>query len=488
MRSFVSVSEMQAIDESVIRTHPHGSFGLMKDVAQEAFDVLSQHERFVSPVLILCGPGNNGGDGYCLAELLRLARTEVCVLEVMKPQSEDAQRASRLYKGKRLKNDWRQVKPKTIVDAVFGLKGYKDLNRECQRLFDGVNRSSAFKVAMDISSGVSLIKEQCGASAFRADLTLAVGYPKLPMLKPSVAELLGEVVVLKRAFKSLGSSQVQMLEPEDFGLFDIKRVSHKGDFGRAAIVGGSTSMPGAAMLAAEAAARVGAGYSTLFFAKRGGLSLRIKEASFIFKQRWTLDDLRKQSSWVLGCGGVPNIKWNFNQWAEPVVLDADVFSQWKAGEWKKLARSKARCVLTPHAGEAAHLLKWKRSEVEKHPQEACEELVKLSGQSVYLKGAPGFLRFAASALKGQHVWKSNMTYVNLSVNPVFARAGSGDILSGILGGFLAQRPDSFVEMVVSGLVFQNQMGEILRSSRGLISSDQLNVFKRCFDRLAKVRR
>jgi NAD(P)H-hydrate repair Nnr-like enzyme with NAD(P)H-hydrate dehydratase domain len=74
----------------------------------------------------------------------------------------------------------------------------------------------------------------------------------------------------------------------------------------------------------------------------------------------------------------------------------------------------------------------------------------------------------------------------LSANPVFARAGSGDILSGILGGFLAQRPDDFHSAVISALVFQGQMGEVLRAKRGLISSDQLNVFGATFDRLKEV--
>jgi hydroxyethylthiazole kinase-like uncharacterized protein yjeF len=477
MRPVVSVEKMLSLDAVMIRRHPGKSFGLMKDVAREMSEILLGHSQWAEPVLILCGPGNNGGDGYCLAEFLRQTGAEVSVLSVMKPQSADAKRAARFFKGKSLRGDWKQFRPKMIVDAMFGLQGDSRLETEHRDLLRAVNLSPAFKVALDVSTGVSLRDAAASGDAFRADLTLTVGFPKDAMLKAPVLENLGELIVIKRSFSEQIVSSLRMIEREDFAFRHQKRVSHKGSFGKVAIIGGSASMPGAAVLAAEAAARTGAGYATLFFAESGKLALKISNASFIFKQSWTLSDLQKQSAWVLGCGGLPAIKWNPKKWQAPVVLDAEVFSRWNRAQWKSISRSTASCVLTPHAGEAAHVLGWKRSQIESDPVSACRALVEFTGQSVYLKGAPGILMFSDSP---------DQAYVNLSANPVFARAGSGDILAGILGGFLAQRPDDFHSAVISALVFQGQMGEVLRAKRGLISSDQLNVFGATFDRLKEV--
>jgi hydroxyethylthiazole kinase-like uncharacterized protein yjeF len=477
MRSFVSVAKMMALDAQVIEQHPGKSFGLMKDVAREIFEALIRHSRFSNPILILCGPGNNGGDGYCLAEFLRQAGHEVFVLPAAQPKSLDAKRAAKFFKGTTLQGDWKKVRPKVIVDAIFGLNGDLSLESIHRDLIRAVNQSSAFKVAVDVPTGVSLQKSKASADSFCADLTLTVGYPKEAMREGRVLEKLGEVVVLKKSFGKDITSSLKMIEPEDFAFRHQKRVSHKGSFGKAAIIGGSASMPGAAILAAEAAARTGAGYATLFFAERGSLAIEISKASFIFKQRWALSDLEAQSAWVLGCGGLPSIKWNPKKWKAPVVLDAEVFSRWSRAQWKSVSQSTARCVLTPHAGEAAHVLGWKRSQIEADPVSACRALVEFTGQSVYLKGTPGVLIFSDSPL---------LAYVNLSANPAFARAGSGDILAGILGGFLAQRPDDFRSSVISALAFQNQMGEVLRAERGLISSDQLKVFRATFDRLKEV--
>jgi NAD(P)H-hydrate epimerase len=477
MRSFVSVEKMMALDAEMIRRHPEKSFGLMKDVAREMSEVLMRHFQWTEPVLILCGPGNNGGDGYCLAEFLRKRGHQVSVLSVMKPQSADAKRAARFFQGTLLTSDWKKVRPKVIVDAIFGLNGDSRLETEHRDLLRAVNRSAAFKVALDVPTGVSLRAAKASADAFHSDLTLTVGYPKEAMLEARVLERLGELIVIKKSFSKKIAASLKMIEPEDFAFRHQKRVSHKGIFGKAAIIGGSTSMPGAAILAAEAAARTGAGYATLFFAERGRLALEVSKASFIFKQSWTLSDLESQSAWVLGCGGLPSIKWNPKKWKAPVVLDAEVFSRWSRAQWKSVSHATARCVLTPHAGEAAHVLGWKRSQIEADPVSACRALVEFTGQSVYLKGAPGVLIFSDS---------TRQAYVNLFANPAFARAGSGDILAGILGGFLAQRPDDFKSAVISALVFQSQMGEVLRAKRGLISSDQLKVFGATFDRLKEV--
>ena len=122
------------------------------------------------------------------------------------------------------------------------------------------------------------------------------------------------------------------------------------------------------------------------------------------------------------------------------------------------------------------MLKATPKEVSADREGSLKALMKKLDTNVYLKGAPGIL-----ALKSQ----PSRFYVNLSINPIFSKAGSGDVLSGILGGFLAQRPMDFRQCVFSALVFQREVGEVLRRKRASLSADQLDVFSEAFERLQK---
>lgn len=232
-------------------------------------------------------------------------------------------------------------------------------------------------------------------------------------------------------------------------------------------------MPGASVLAAEAGARIGAGYSTLFFSKGSQTKLRVKDASFIFKSRWTMKDILSQTALVVGCGGKPGARFKVLKLQTPMVLDASALSEASAADLKSWRKSKCPILLTPHPGEAAKLLKTSPQKVEADRMGALDELVKLTGQSVYLKGSPALLKF-----KGD-----SKTYVNLSAVPAFATAGSGDTLSGILGGILAQGSLGFEESVISGIAFHQALGTLLQNVEGSISSDQLTLFSETFKKL-----
>lgn len=458
MKPFVSSEQMLALDRELILAQKIQSFDLMMRVAQAMSEVLLSRFRSES-FHILCGPGNNGGDGYCLAHFLSKAGREVSVESLLPPQTEEAKRARDLLPAGLFRSPTRT---KTVlVDAIFGLQARKALSPALSEQIRQAIRKPFFKVSLDLAT-----------PGFSADLTLTVAYPKISFLEPLERERLGEIVYVAEFFPKTNSS-IYAIEIGDFQLPRRPRTSHKGRFGKLGVVGGSASMPGASVLAAEAGARIGAGYSTLFFSKGSQTKLRVKDASFIFKSRWTMKDILSQTALVVGCGGKPGARFKVLKLQTPMVLDASALSEASAADLKSWRKSKCPILLTPHPGEAAKLLKTSPQKVEADRMGALDELVKLTGQSVYLKGSPALLKF-----KGD-----SKTYVNLSAVPAFATAGSGDTLSGILGGILAQGSLGFEESVISGIAFHQALGTLLQNVEGSISSDQLTLFSETFKKL-----
>ena len=173
---------------------------------------------------------------------------------------------------------------------------------------------------------------------------------------------------------------------------------------------------------------------------------------------------------MVGPGGLPERPLHLKSFSGPIVLDADALTHLRKISYPK---SEKRVVLTPHVKEATRLLGLKS--IQGVLQNRIEALDALSARykcSVYLKGAPGLLR----------IYGDPQIYVCFNVNPVFSKAGSGDILSGILGGFLAQQPVHVEPALLSALLFQKKVGEILREKRAALASDQLLVFSEAFKR------
>ncbi|MBN8555281.1 MAG: NAD(P)H-hydrate epimerase [Deltaproteobacteria bacterium] len=489
MREFVSALQMQNIDQRTMNLNRLDSFGLMQKVTDSMLEFFQAELDLSGDILFLCGPGNNGADGYLLAEKLRKTRAQfreslqkpdrkVWVYEVLKPKSIDCIKAAKFCKAERV-SDLNLILKKAgsnfmIVDAVFGYQARADLPAAVAKILKEVNAAKAFRVALDMPSGIEAEGGKCHRDSFLADVSLCVGFPKLSFLNEEVAEFLGRVEFIGDFFLSprdAAKKKFFAIERKDFIFSKRARVSHKSQFGKCGIVGGSAQTPGAAFLSAEAAHRVGAGYVNLFLARAQKFELSLKTSSFLFKKNWAAKDLNSMSSLVLGCGGFPE-KFDFKNIKVPSVLDADALQ-----DLKQIQKISSDVLLTPHPGEAARLLKSTNQKILKDRVGALDELVKKSLQSVYLKGAPGILKLSPKISSG------DIYYVNLSINPVFAKAGSGDILSGIAGGFLAQKPMQFKDAILSGLIFQQNLGEVLRDQRATIASDQLHSFSKTFERL-----
>jgi len=464
MKAFVTPKQMAALDKQTMSQLGIRSWSLMDRVTDEMSDFFKEKlDPSLKKILVLCGPGNNGGDGYCLAEKLRKNGCQVWTLAVCPPRSPDCKKAARLCRASKLTGKW--PKFDIVVDAVFGCFARADLDQSLCRVLQKVNRLLALKISLDVPTGIDTQKAKAHPTSFKADITLCVAFPKTAFIHANVAEYLGRVEMIGNYFVRPKKSKYWLIEDSDFSFSNQKRTRYKQ--GRCGILAGSPEMPGASFLAAEAAHRVGSGYVTLFFAKKQTLNIKLKQASFLFRQSWKFEELKKQDALVVGPGGLSPQWKKLKNLKIPQVFDAEVLRVWN----EALFPASPNRILTPHPGEAAQLLKCSTKKLLKGPESALEALVEKTGQSVYLKTTPGLLAFSGEAYR---------YYVNLSINPIFAKGGSGDVLSGIMGGFLAQRPAEFKNCIFSALIFQRKIGEILRQKRASIASDQLEIFSQAF--------
>lgn len=482
MRAFVSPKEMSWLDAETMRRRKIGPWDLMKEVAEEMAEHLLALTQAADKVVFLLGAGNNAGDGYVAAEILRRAQRQVFLLALEEPKSKEAKRAARACEAPRV-TTWPTQKPKLIVDALAGNQSRAQIPKHWHKFLRQANRFTSRRVALDIPTGVDTQSGEVHELAFEAERTLCVAYPREVMAQERVARHTGRVIFVGKGFASPRFFEMATIELSP-SIYDRPATDFKR--GRCAVVAGSSQSPGAAFLCAEAAQRVGAGYAELFFEKRKSLQISFSNASFQYADRWS-DILKKPvEALVIGCGGLPR------QWKKVAALDcAQVFDAEALRKFEpKDFRPHPRRLLTPHPGEAKALLGRKTLDFSKDRREILEALVKKTGQSVYLKGAPGLLSFAKvveddffsdGLLSSQPI----KYYVNLSIQKAFATAGSGDVLSGILGGFLAQKPQSFREGVFAGLAFQKALGDLPQVKRGWLASDQLKCFSEVFERIER---
>lgn len=483
MRPFVTPDQMAALDIETMKSLGLSSWQLMKLVAKKMAERFVEEASVNSKVLVLAGPGNNGGDAYCFAKFLKDKKYQVEVMEVLPASSSDCKQAKKLWKKKCISVNASLDGFDYLVDGVFGNRGKARLDKQLSYLFSQVNKSKSVRIALDVPSGFDSLTGDAHKHAFQADLCYCVAFPKEGFLKPKLQNLFGSIVFIDVGFERPEQYNLVCLEDEDFRLKRLPATKHKT--GRCAVLAGSSETPGAAFLAAEAAFRTGVGYVKLFFAKPPTkFKLSLEQASFMYSWDWSVEKLQNQDALVLGCGGLPSNWTKLDSISKPQVWDADVFRSWPKN--KKL-QSKVPRILTPHPGEAALLLNWKLEKVLSDPLAAAQAIVKKTKQSVYLKSFPAILCFAENVVTWDSSSMTHMNYVNLYANPALGKAGSGDVLSGLMGGFISQEEEPFAQSVINALVFQRTVAEQMRdSARASLSSDQLKYFSQSFQKLEKL--
>lgn len=399
--------------------------------------------------LFLCGPGNNGGDGYAAARLWQQQGGQALIMELSPAASGDAamNRILAIQAGIEILPARPELPPcDAVVDALFGTGLSRPVEGLAAQWIQKVNQSGLPVIAVDIPSGLHGETGCILGEAIRATETVTFHRIKPGLLLGEGPVCAGCITVAPILIPADYGTQdgLHCLEPEDIPALVPPRPvdAHKGTFGRVVILAGSRGMAGAAAFCAAAAVKAGAGLTTVLCTQDVMPVVQLHAPGATCVPLETADVprlLATADAAVIGCGLghspelLPLLDM-FRSASCPVVWDADALNL-LAQHTGKLPLP-ANAVVTPHPGEAARLLQCSIADVTAEPLAALSSLQKACGCTVLLKGARTLMT------DGTH------TAVNRHGSPAMAKGGSGDVLAGILGALLARRlPCSMLETV-----------------------------------------
>lgn len=404
-------------------------------------------------VLVLAGPGNNGGDAYEAAAHLKQWFYRVHLVSPADPAKlpPDAQRAHAKWLaagGAVLTAPPENLRWGLVLDGLFGVGRIRPVEAEYARLVEFSNAQDCPVLALDIPSGIDSDTGRVLGCAVRATHTLSFIAHKPGLLTLDGPDHCGvlSVAALGLDVKELLAPRAWIAGPELFSavLKPRRRRFHKGDAGSVGILGGATGMSGAALLASRAALKLGAGrvYCGLLDAHAQHLDPLTPELMLRGPDEVLGLDLHalvagpglgqgERAETLLGAVLTEDI---------PCVLDADALNLLAENEdlQRVCARRRADTIVTPHPGEAARLLDATVAEVQQDRVAAAHSLRKKLGAHVLLKGNGSVL-----------VARDGHWFINVSGNPGMASAGMGDVLAGMLGALLAQKFSGEAALVLS---------------------------------------
>ena len=469
--------QVARFDRLAIEQYGLPGLELMNRAGSSAFDRMRALWPKTSDLTLLCGVGNNGGDGFVLAHRALKAGLKTRVLQVGDGASlrGDARASADAYRAAGgVVEPFRTLPRQTglLVDALFGTGLARPVEGEWRRAIEAVNAHRAPVLALDIPSGLDADRGVVLGAAVRADATLTfIG------LKQGLFTGEGRACCGAIHFDALGipaviySSEILSARRADWSqqagrLRPRPRDAHKGAFGHLLVIGGNHGFSGAARLAAEAAARTGAGLVSVATRESHAGLLNVGRPELMCHGCETPDRLRRLLERATAVAVGPGL--GQDAWARsmldgvlasrlPKVVDADALNL--------LAAEPARrddWVLTPHPGEAARLLDGFGGEVQADRFRAAETLQARYGGVVLLKGSGSLV--AAGNGRPPAVISDG--------NPGMASGGTGDVLTGIVGALLAQGL-SLEESAVMGGTLHAAAGDraALAGERGLLASD-----------------
>lgn len=474
----LTAEQTREIDRITIEESGVPSLALMENAAHRVDEVLAQHFDPLNKqyVVVLCGKGNNGGDGLALARLLsdKVARVQVVIAGGPEELSADAKvnygrlvEECRILPTRQIPQKLRERREVTIVvDAVLGtgLKG--PATGQPLELIRATREFPEAKiVAIDIPSGLG-----GGGECVHADITVTFTAPKVEhYLAPESEECVGQLIVTQIGCPpQLVVSQLEVSDPRDFSpLFrPRKRDSHKGDFGHVLVIGGAPGKSGAVAMAGLSALRMGAGL----------VSVTSRAATNVAPELMTetLEDFSLERKTVVAIG--PGLGVNRDLLARllkdvkvPMVIDADGLNSIAGTDFRGQG---VQTILTPHPGEMARLLG--------HPVAD-----RLTDARTFAQE-----RNVCLVLKGNRTLVAlpdGRVFINMSGTPALATGGTGDILTGMIAGLVAQFPHDIPTAVRAAVWLHGRAGEIGAeelTEQCLIATDILHYLPRAIREIA----
>ena len=453
------------------------SMVLMERAALEVVRCMEEEQLDFRKVLVICGSGNNGGDGYAIARLLHLKGHDVTIFfagNSQKRSEENAQQAkiAAHYEIPVITNLGTE-EYSVIIDALFGTGLKREITGHYREILCSVNQMTGEKVAVDLPSG---IHDTTGAQmgiAFCADLTVAIAFPKRGLFLQEGNVCAGKILTGDIGISSETFSEGTVTfgyEKQDLflGFPKRKKNSHKGSYGKVLMIAGSKGMSGAAYLSAKAAYAVGAGLVQIYTHEENRVILQqlLPEAIITTYDTFDSEQLEKLIQWAdligIGCGlGKSDtaervMQYTLKRALVPCVVDADginILS--KHMEW--IEETNALIVLTPHMKEMSRMLQCSVKELIEQRMERLHAFVERYKVVCVLKDA-------RTLVAKEH----RNTYLNLSGNAAMAKAGSGDVLAGVIVGILAQQCEPYTSACL-GVFLHGLAGDMARDKKGAYS-------------------
>ncbi len=464
-RFLYTAEQCREFDRVAIEEHDIESFTLMQRAGESAYTLLRERWPQTRSLNIICGKGNNGGDGFVVGELAHKGGFEVTVLAPQRPESGDAHKAMQRYldAGGRIVTDSTQIKPADCcVDALLGTGLVRHVQGQTAATIAWMNRQATRILALDTPSGLNVSTGAIMGSAVRANATITFIANKRGLYTGDGPAVCGEVTLdelgLPRSVFARQPHACEIVTWRDFASdLRLQRAAgaHKGTAGHVLVVGGAPGMAGAPRMTGEAALRTGAGLVTVATHADHASALNANCPELIcFGARaadWPNSLLQNIGVMAIGPGlglglgsglgsglgpglgfGEADSKWGEHLWNllidVPVkkVVDADALN-WLA----RAPRKRDDWVLTPHPGEAARLLGTTTQAVQNNRFAALDLLQKKYGGCIVLKGA-GSLSISSDGQQRQLCTAGNQG---------MASAGMGDVLTGVIAGLIAQGLD-----------------------------------------------
>jgi hydroxyethylthiazole kinase-like uncharacterized protein yjeF len=489
-----TTSQMQEIERRTLT-----EFGISAELLMEcagnlaAQEILRRYPVEAKRALIVCGPGHNGGDGLVVARhLLSQGCLDIKVWLVRESQSSSSDLYQKqLARFKKISNSVLEIDQRSdlqidlqscelVVDALFGTGLSREIQGIYKTVIENLNHAKKKIISLDTPSGLDTNRGLILGCAIQADRTFTFGLAKPGFFVNQGPACVGKLKIFPIGFSAalvkeianshfaLSRSQVRKLLPKR------NATVNKTDQGRALILAGQPVMEGAGLLSSSAAYRIGAGYVTLASWQRPSLVLRdqpeiltevigenlLAEKTRIGVPKWDAVAIGP------GLGAGPETLKLLEKLKdlkiENVVVDADAITALALAKFKPLPE----WVITPHAGELSRILKVDAKEIEADRYSFALRAAKQLGCTVLLKG------FHTVLALNDRVW------VIPTGNSALAKAGSGDVLTGMIAGFMAQKCNAFEAALMAAYIHGDLADQWLRDDQSrlsLLPSDLLHA-------------
>ncbi len=474
-----TAEQVRCLDACAINEHGIPGYELMKRAGRAVFD--AAESRFPAAVnwAVVCGAGNNAGDGYVIARLALDAGKSVCLYTLGPPEElkGDARTAAQDFlKGNSVVHRWPPVSdheaPELVIDALLGTGLDRPVKGEYRKAIDWMNIQRCPGFAVDIPSGLNADTGQVMGIAFRSDFTISFIGIKQGLITCDGPDYTGELV-----FDSLDIPCTVYESISDSGFIirenlltqiakHRKRNSHKGQYGHVLVAGGNAGMAGAVRLAGEAALRCGSGLVTIATHPVHSAVLNLARPELMVNgvsETGDMTALLKKATVVAVGPGLGLNDWSRELFLNclgserPLLVDADGLNL-----LAEKPCSREKWILTPHPAEAGRLLGISTEEIQANRVDSARKLAAKYGGIVVLKGC------------GTVLAEPNGGFAICPLgNPGMATAGSGDVLTGIIASLLGQCDDPW-NAAQAGVVAHAAAGDhaaAILGERGMLAGD-----------------